>query len=146
MLFKNLIFWTSCLLYEDTQSYLVRSYHLINQLVEFRKAGNEQKSFVLGVIPAGGGSKEVPRKNIKYLDGKPLIEYSITVARNKVDCYSFLLSKITSSQKIMAILKTIRCICAFYLNNAFSNSLALAVDTMIHAVSEYENLNKGLKS
>jgi CMP-N-acetylneuraminic acid synthetase len=31
---------------------------------------------VLGLIPARGGSKGVPRKNIKLLCGKPLIEYA----------------------------------------------------------------------
>jgi len=33
--------------------------------------------FVLGVIPARGGSKGVPGKNIRLLAGKPLITYSI---------------------------------------------------------------------
>ena len=32
---------------------------------------------ILGVIPARGGSKGVPNKNIKILDGKPLIAYTI---------------------------------------------------------------------
>lgn len=36
---------------------------------------------VLIVIPARGGSKGIPGKNIKPLVGKPLIEYSIDVAR-----------------------------------------------------------------
>ena len=36
---------------------------------------------VLAVIPARGGSKGVPRKNIRMLAGKPLIAYSIEVAR-----------------------------------------------------------------
>jgi N-acylneuraminate cytidylyltransferase len=35
----------------------------------------------LFVIPARGGSKGIPYKNIKVLCGKPLIEYSIDVAR-----------------------------------------------------------------
>lgn len=35
----------------------------------------------LVVIPARGGSKGIPYKNIKELDGKPLICYSIDVAR-----------------------------------------------------------------
>ena len=35
----------------------------------------------LYVIPARGGSKGIPGKNIKPLAGKPLIEYSIDVAR-----------------------------------------------------------------
>lgn len=34
----------------------------------------------LCVIPARGGSKRVPRKNIKDLAGKPMIAYSITAA------------------------------------------------------------------
>lgn len=36
---------------------------------------------VLVVIPARGGSKGIPHKNIKLLNGKPLICYSIDVAR-----------------------------------------------------------------
>lgn len=39
---------------------------------------------VLIVIPARGGSKGIPGKNIKPLVGKPLIEYSIDVARQLV--------------------------------------------------------------
>lgn len=35
---------------------------------------------VLALIPARGGSKGVPRKNIKLLAGKPLIAYSIEAA------------------------------------------------------------------
>lgn len=36
---------------------------------------------ILVVIPARGGSKGLPGKNIKNLCGKPLIAYSIDVAR-----------------------------------------------------------------
>ena len=36
---------------------------------------------VLAVIPARGGSKGVPRKNVKLLAGKPLIAYSIQAAQ-----------------------------------------------------------------
>jgi CMP-N-acetylneuraminic acid synthetase len=35
---------------------------------------------VLGLIPARGGSKGVPRKNIKLLAGKPLLHYTATPA------------------------------------------------------------------
>lgn len=37
---------------------------------------------VLGVITARGGSKGIPRKNIKLLSGKPLIAYTIEAAKN----------------------------------------------------------------
>ena len=35
---------------------------------------------VLGLIPARGGSKGLPRKNVRLLDGKPLIAHSILQA------------------------------------------------------------------
>lgn len=39
------------------------------------------KPYILGSIFARGGSKGIPRKNIKPLAGKPLIAYSIEVGR-----------------------------------------------------------------
>jgi CMP-N,N'-diacetyllegionaminic acid synthase len=35
----------------------------------------------LGVVPARGGSKGIPRKNIKLLRGKPLIAYTLEAAK-----------------------------------------------------------------
>jgi len=35
---------------------------------------------IIGIIPARGGSKGVPRKNIRKLGGKPLVQYSIEAA------------------------------------------------------------------
>ena len=32
---------------------------------------------ILGIIPARGGSKGIPGKNIKYLGKKPLLAYTI---------------------------------------------------------------------
>lgn len=40
---------------------------------------------LLYLIPARGGSKGIPHKNIKQLSGKPLIAYSIDVARQLTD-------------------------------------------------------------
>ena len=34
----------------------------------------------VAIIPARGGSKRIPKKNIKNFHGKPLIAYSIEVA------------------------------------------------------------------
>jgi CMP-N-acetylneuraminic acid synthetase len=36
---------------------------------------------ILGVIPARGGSKGIPRKNIKYVAGKPLLAWTIERAQ-----------------------------------------------------------------
>ena len=39
---------------------------------------------ILVIIPARGGSKGIPHKNIKSLNGKPLIHYTIDEAREIV--------------------------------------------------------------
>lgn len=41
----------------------------------------------IAVIPARGGSKRIPRKNIKEFCGKPMIAWSIEAARQS-DCFS----------------------------------------------------------
>lgn len=47
---------------------------------------------VLGIIPARGGSKGVPRKNVRPLGGKPLICHSIDAARSAKSVTQFLVS------------------------------------------------------
>jgi len=42
----------------------------------------DNQNRALCVIPARGGSKRIPRKNVKYFLGKPLIAYSIEAALN----------------------------------------------------------------
>lgn len=40
-----------------------------------------KKSKIIAIIPARGGSKGIPKKNIVKINGKPLISYSIDVAK-----------------------------------------------------------------
>jgi CMP-N,N'-diacetyllegionaminic acid synthase len=42
---------------------------------------NQKKQKIVAIIPARGGSKGVPGKNIKFLGGKPLIAYTIEAAK-----------------------------------------------------------------
>lgn len=53
------------------------------------------------VIPARGGSKGIPRKNIKLLGGRPLIWYSIDVARQIAEDDHIILS--TDEEEIASI-------------------------------------------
>jgi N-acylneuraminate cytidylyltransferase len=46
----------------------------------------------LAIIPARGGSKRIPRKNIKMFAGKPLIAYSIQAAINSGEFEKILVS------------------------------------------------------
>ena len=50
---------------------------------------------VLGLIPARGGSKGIPQKNIKLLNGKPLIEWSAeALLKSKlIDTWQFCFQK-----------------------------------------------------
>jgi CMP-N-acetylneuraminic acid synthetase len=47
---------------------------------------------ILGVIPARGGSKGIPRKNIKQINGKPLIYWTIARARQSKLLDNFIVS------------------------------------------------------
>jgi CMP-N,N'-diacetyllegionaminic acid synthase len=56
---------------------------------------------VLAVIPARGGSKGVPRKNIRLVCGKPLIAYTIETARAAGVFYRVIVS--SDDQEIIAV-------------------------------------------
>lgn len=47
---------------------------------------------ILGVIPARGGSKGIPRKNIKMIAGKPLIQWTIEFAKSSKLMNRFIVS------------------------------------------------------
>jgi len=47
---------------------------------------------ILGVIPARGGSKSIPRKNLQRVEGRPLLAYVIEAARNATCLDRFVVS------------------------------------------------------
>ncbi|NJW53667.1 acylneuraminate cytidylyltransferase family protein [Salinimicrobium oceani] len=55
---------------------------------------------ILGLIPARGGSKGIPKKNIKPLQGKPLFQYTFEAAKDAI-----LLSKLLLSSEDPEIIK-----------------------------------------
>ncbi len=58
---------------------------------------------VLGIIPARGGSKGVPRKNIRRLAGRPLLAFTIEAARNSRYLDRFVVS--SEDPEILAVAK-----------------------------------------
>lgn len=90
---------------------------------------------ILGVIPARGGSKEVPRKNIREVRGKPLIAYTISAAR----CSRLLDRLVVSSedQEILAIANA--CGAETLLR---PQELAMddspGIDTVLHSIKAYQ--------
>lgn len=62
-----------------------------------------KKIKILGIIPARGGSKGIPHKNIAHLNGKPLIYYSIREAKKSKLLDAFIVS--TDDPKIADVAK-----------------------------------------
>lgn len=91
---------------------------------------------VLAIIPARGGSKGVPRKNIKFLDGMPLISYSIKSAY-KSKC----VLKIAVSSEDNEILKTANEYPVISIKRPESLAMddSATIDTIIHALDFLEN-------
>ena len=59
---------------------------------------------ILAIIPARGGSKSVPGKNIRELNGKPLIAYTIEAAKKIEDKFHRIIVS-TADEKIGKISK-----------------------------------------
>ncbi len=59
------------------------------------------RPYILGVIPARGGSKGIKRKNIKPINGKPLIYWSIKAAKESKLLSSFIVS--TEDKEIKSV-------------------------------------------
>ena len=63
----------------------------------------DSKKKILGIIPARGGSKSMPRKNIKSLLGKPLIAWAIEALKESGVCDRVVVS--TDDQEIADVAK-----------------------------------------
>ena len=94
---------------------------------------------ILGVIPARGGSKGVPRKNIYPILGKPLIAYTIEAALN---C-SLINDLVVSSEdnEIRNIAIQFGAKAPFIRPKDLATDLSLAIPTIQHAVVEMETIN-----
>ena len=87
---------------------------------------------ILGIIPARGGSKGVPGKNIKQLAGKPLIYYTIEASRRAGLITATVVS--TDSEEIAAIAKSYGAEVPFLRPAELADDTASSVDVVIHAV------------
>ena len=90
----------------------------------------------LFVIPARGGSKGLPGKNIKELCGKPLIAYSIDVAREFVDDKHICVS--TDSEEIKQTVESYGLSVPFLRPDYLATDTATTNDVLVHAVNFYK--------
>lgn len=91
----------------------------------------------LAIIPARGGSKRIPRKNIKDFLGKPIIAYSIEAALQSGLFEEVMVS--TDDLEIAEIAIKYGAKVPFYRSAETSNDLATTMAVIQEVVSEYKN-------
>lgn len=97
----------------------------------------------LFLIPARGGSKGIPHKNIKPLAGKPLIHYSIEYARLFTTDDNICLS--SDDEKIITCAKKVALEAPFIRPAEYATDTASSFDVMKHAITFYQNQGKHYK-
>lgn len=95
---------------------------------------------VLIIITARGGSKGIPNKNIKLLNNKPLIQYTIEAAREVVKDENICLS--TDSTEIVEVARQLGLEVPFVRPSYLATDSANSYDTILHAVNYYESIGK----
>lgn len=94
-------------------------------------------SRVLALITARGGSKRIPRKNIRNFLGKPIISYSIEAAIASGIFEEIMVS--TDDIEIAEIAKSFGATVPFMRSEARSNDHANTVDVIDEVLEEYRN-------
>lgn len=100
-------------------------------------------SFVC-IITARGGSKRIPRKNIKEFCGKPIIAYSIEAALESNLFDEVMVS--TDDEEIAEIAKRYGAAVPFLRSNQNSNDFATTKDVLLEVVADYEARGKCFES
>ena len=90
----------------------------------------------LFIIPARGGSKGIPRKNIKLLGGKPLISYSVEVARALADDQDICVS--TDDAEIKDIVEQTGLKVPFLRPSELATDQATTQDVLLHAIDYFQ--------
>jgi pseudaminic acid cytidylyltransferase len=90
----------------------------------------------IAIIPARGGSKRIPRKNIKLFHGKPLIAYSIEAAI-KSQCFDKIIVS-TDDDEIAKVALEYGAEVPFIRPAAISDDHATTMDVINHAITWFK--------
>lgn len=90
----------------------------------------------LAIIPARGGSKRIPRKNIKVFCGKPMIAYSIEAAL-KSGCFDRVIVT-TDDEEIAEVSKSYGADIPFMRPNELADDYAGTLPVIKHAIEAME--------
>ncbi len=98
----------------------------------------------IAIITARGGSKRIPKKNIKEFCGKPIIAYSIEAALKSELFDEVMVS--TDSDEIAKIAIEYGASVPFMRSAENSNDYADTTDVLLEVIKEYKRLGKNYES
>jgi CMP-N-acetylneuraminic acid synthetase len=91
---------------------------------------------ILYLIPARGGSKGIPHKNIKPLNGKPLILYSVEVARRLADDADICVT--TDDDEIIKVVENAGLKVPFKRPDELATDTSGSYELILHALDFYQ--------
>jgi pseudaminic acid cytidylyltransferase len=94
----------------------------------------------IAVIPARGGSKRIPRKNIRLFHGKPLIAYSIEAAKASGLFDRIVVS--TDDEEIAKVAKGYGAEIPFLRDAGYADDHTTAADAVEHTLQRLERLGE----
>ncbi len=97
----------------------------------------------IAIITARGGSKRIPKKNIKLFCGKPIIAYSIDAALKSELFDEVMVS--TDSDEIAQIAESYGASVPFLRSAETSNDYATTSDVLIEVLNEYVKMGKEIQ-
>ncbi|ELV2779730.1 acylneuraminate cytidylyltransferase family protein, partial [Enterobacter cloacae] len=97
-------------------------------------------TYKIALIPARGGSKRLPDKNIKLLNGKPLIAWTIIAARESGLFDDIIVS--TDSENIASLAKKFGANVPFIRPQNLSDDTATTAEVVRHAVDFIQQAEK----
>lgn len=100
--------------------------------------------FMLVIIPARGGSKGVPKKNVKELNGKPLIQYAIDAAKEIFKNENILVS--TDDEEIKQVVEDMGLKVPFLRPPHLSSDSSGMHEVLLHAVDFMERQGRNFES
>lgn len=94
----------------------------------------------LAIIPARGGSKRIPRKNIKIFAGHPIISYAIKNALNS-KCFDEVMVSTDDDEIAQVAIKSGASV-PFKRSVKASDDMATTVDVLLEVLNEYNKIGK----
>ncbi|HDP98988.1 MAG TPA: pseudaminic acid cytidylyltransferase [bacterium] len=97
-------------------------------------------SKVIAIIPARGGSKRIPRKNIRLFSGRPIVAYSIDLA-NRSSLFDEIMVS-TDDTEIVSIAKDLGASVPFMRSKKNADDFAATADVILEVIEKYKQLGQ----